>query len=668
MSSLTQENRYIAISDFSLGQDTFLLTGFEGSEHISDLFEFQITVISENLEVAADSIVGKNGTVTIQNDYNRAFNGFISSFSYGEVQAHGLREYRMTMVPWLWFLSKTNNHRIFQELNTKEIVSQVFEDLGFTDFDFRAAGGSKREYCVQHNETDLNFVSRLLEEEGIAYYFQHQDGMHKLILVDQKNAYDDCAETDLEYSNGDSPNEQITRWEHLYKFRKGQWSLADYNFKEPTKKLYSNTATTSTFAENNKFEHYEYGDFYDYTLGGDLVKIRMEAEEANINTVVGSSDCTTFYAGGKFKVDKHDSASEKGEYIAVSVYHRAYDTTYYADQSGDTGYTNNFICIPSDVHFRPLMIHKKPYMRGPQSAIVTGPSGDEIYVDEFGRIKVQFYWDRDGQNDENTTCYIRVMQAWAGAQWGASFIPRIGHEVIVDFMDGDPDRPIVTGTVYNGKNKPPFDTKTKSGIRTRSTKGGSPSNCNELIFDDKKDDELFFIHAEKNMTTEVENDELLSIEHDRTKHVMNNETSNIDNDRSKTVGNNQTESIGKDKTISVGENHTETIGKDANITVRKNIDISIGENHNENIAKNMSITVGKDLEESVSGKYTQSVTKEAVHKAKKIQLVAQDEISLKVGSASILMKKNGDITIKGKKINVKGSSDVIIKGSNIKEN
>ncbi len=666
--SITQEERYISISDFSLGTDTFLLTGFEGSEYISDLFEFNLEVISENLEVKPDSIVGKDATVTFNNEHGRTFHGFIRSFTYGEIKASNIRQYRLVMVPWLWFLTKTNNHKIFQEQNTKEIVSAVFQDAGFSDFDFRASGGKKREYCIQHNESDFHFVSRLLEEEGYAYYFEQKKGSHKLIIVDQKNAYDEFKETSLEYSQGDSPNAQISRWEHLYNFKKGQWSFADYNFKDPNKKLFSNTKTTSKFAKNSNYEHYEYPGMYDFASGNDLVKIRLDAEEASINMVSGASDCTTFYAGGKFKVDKHENSNELGEYIVVGIHHRAHDTTHLAGQQGSTGYVNNFTCIPASVHFRPDQIHKRPVMRGPQSAIVTGPSGEEIYVDDLGRIKVQFYWDRDGKNDQNTTCWIRVMQSWAGGQWGASFIPRIGHEVIVDFIDGDPDRPIITGTVYNGKNKPPFDSKTKSGIRTRSTKGGSASNCNELIFDDKKDAEQIFIHAEKNMDTEVENDETLTVDNDRTKHIKHDETSNIDNDRSKTVGNNQSESIGKDKSIRVGDNHTETIGKNATISIGKDISIDIGDNHTETIGKDMKVTVGKDLQETVNGKYTESVTKEYGLKAKSITMTADDQITLKTGSAKIVMKKNGDITISGKNINVKGSGNVVLKGSKVTAN
>lgn len=668
MGRLSQDNRFITITDFSLGEDTFLVTAFSGTEYVSGLFEFQIDLISENLEIKPDKIVGKSATVTLKNEQGRKFNGFIKSFSLGGMLEHDKRQYRMTMVPWLWFLSRTNNHRIFQEKNTKDIVTQIFQDLGFNDFDFRAAGGSPREYCVQHNESDLNFVSRLLEEEGIAYYFVHEDSKHKLVLVDQKNAYEDCGETDVTYHSGTMSVPHISSWEHVHQFKKGMWSLADYNFKEPTKKLDPQRKTNSKFANNNKFEHYEYPGLYDFTKGSDLVKIRLDAEEADRDVVNGQSDCSSFYAGGKFKLKEHPNAEEKGSYIIVGISHRAVDTYHFSGAQGSVEYSNEFACIPDSVHFRPALLHEKPYVPGPQSAIVTGPSGEEIYVDEFGRIKVQFYWDREGKNDENTTCYIRVMQVWAGAQWGASFIPRIGHEVIVTFLDGDPDRPIITGTVYNGKNKPPFDSKTKSGIRTRSTKKGGASNCNELIFDDKKGDEQIFIHAEKNMDTEVENDETLTVDHDRTKHIKHDEKYTIDNDRTKTIGNDQIEDIGRDKTTSVGKDHTESIGANMSITIDKNLSETVKADYTENVDKNKNSTIGKDLTEKVQGNHHEQVTKNYSVKAKKIQLTAQDEISIKVGSASILMKKNGDITIKGKKINVKGSSDIILKGSNIKEN
>ena len=644
MGQLTQEHRLISITDFSLGKDTFVITSLSGSEYISDLFEFELEVFSENLDVSADQIVGKAATVTIQNEHSRHFNGFIKSLTLGEINDHNQRVYRMTMVPWLWFLSKRTNCRIFQELNTKDIVSQVFSDLGFSDFEFKAAGGSVREYCVQFNETDLNFVSRLLEEDGIAYYFEHTSSKHKLVLVDQANAYQTVAETDLEYSNGTSPNVQITRWEHLHNFKKGQWTLNDYNFKEPTKDLKATANTNSTFSNNGQYEHYEYPGLYDSTLGKDIVKIRLEAEETLRDSAQGASDCSSFYAGGKFNLAKHDTASQQGMYTLVGVHHSVSDSSFYAGEEGQTEYSNQFVCIPSDIHFRPSPIHQKPLMKGPQSAVVVGPSGEEIYIDEHCRIKVQFIWDREGQMNENSTCFIRVMQSWAGNAWGSSFIPRIGHEVIVNFLDGDPDRPLVTGSVYNGKNKPVYPSKTQSGIKTRSTKGGTTDNFNELRFEDKKGSEQVYLHAEKDFDSHVENNQTLTVENDRIKTITNNETYDVGADRTKTIGGNQSETIQKDKSTVVNGEHTESI------------------------KKSMQISIDKDLSETVGGSYTETVSKDSKHTAKTITFEAKDQIVLKTGSAKIVMKKSGDITIQGKNINVKGSGNVVIKGTQVKVN
>lgn len=652
MGQITQEHRLISISDFSLGKDTFVITSLSGIEYISGLFEYELELYSDNHQITPEKIVGKSATVTIQNDHRRCFNGYISSFTFGEVGPHNYRRYRMTMVPWLWFLTRTQNCRIFQEKNTKQIVTEVFNSLGFTDFEFKASGGKSREYCVQYHESDFHFVSRLLEEDGIAYYFQHTDGQHKLILVDQLNAYEEVKETNLEYSKGNMPNTQIHQWEHFHKFKKGQWTLDDYNFKEPKKDLKTSTKSKSTFANNAKFEHYEYASLYDFSAGNELVKIRLEAEETLRDLVEGASDCSSFYAGGKFKLAKHDTAAERDNYILVSVRHHITDASFFSGQEGQPEYHNEFVCIPASIHFRPQPIHEKPLMKGPQSAIVVGPAGEEIYIDEHCRIKVQFYWDRQGKNDENSTCFIRVVQSWAGNQWGASFIPRIGHEVIVNFLDGDPDRPLVTGSVYNGWNKPVYSSKTQSGIKSRSTKGGTAQNYNEFRFEDKKGGEQVYLHAEKDFDTHVENDQSLTVEANRNKMVGKNETYEIKEDRNKTIGGNQTESIAKNMTFSVG----------------KNISIDIGENHTETVGKNMTITVDKDLQESVSGKYTEKVTKEYALSAKTITLQADDQITLKTGSASIIMKKNGDITISGKNINVKGSGNVVLKGSKVTSN
>ena len=335
-----------------------------------------------------------------------------------------------------------------------------------------------------------------------------------------------------------------------------------------------------------------------------------------------------------------------------------------------------------------MRLTPKPIVQGPQTAVVVGPGGEEIYSDKYGRVKVQFFWDREGKKNESSSCWVRVSQLWAGKQWGAIFIPRIGQEVMVEFMEGDPDHPIITGRVYNAEMMPPYAlpaNQTQSGIKSRSSKGASPDNFNEIRFEDKKGEEQLFIHAEKNQDIEVENDETHSVGHDRKKDIKNDETVSVGRDRSETVGNNETISIGKDRTENVEKNESITIGANRTESVGKNEDITIGENRTENVTKNEDITigesrkeqVGKDEDVSIGGARTLQVEKNnSVDVGKKFTLVAGDEISLTTGDASIVMKKNGDIQITGNKITINGSgkitvksdSDLIMKGSKITQN
>jgi type VI secretion system secreted protein VgrG len=375
----------------------------------------------------------------------------------------------------------------------------------------------KREYCVQFNESDLDFITRLLEEEGIAYYFAHDKGKHELVLVDQKNAYADCAEAKVVYSQGDRKDPHLFEWDHEYSFTTGKWSVTDYDFKKPTTSLMASAPTVVDLPGINQYEHYEYPGFYETASDGkNTVEARMTADEVPHDNVKGASNCLSFYAGGMFQLSEHESKSETGKYLLTSVTIRAKDDSYLSGEGSSQGYSNTVQCIPATVHFRPPVTRIKPIMRGPQTAVVVGNKGEEIHIDKYSRIKVQFYWDREGKLDANSTCYIRVAQAFAGNKWGSQFIPRIGQEVIINFLDGDPDRPIVTGSVYNADNMPPYPTKTQSGIKTHSTTKGGTSNFNELRFEDKKGAEEIFIQAEKDFKRLVKNDEEGKIEANHT--------------------------------------------------------------------------------------------------------------------------------------------------------
>ena len=642
----TQENRFISITT-PLAQDELLLASFEGNESISGLFEYEVDVLSTNPAIDPHDLIGEQVTLHIHNEQQRTFNGYVSQFTFGIVKSNGLRAYRLTVVPWLWFLSKTHNQRIFQNKNAQEILTQIFSQHGFNDYIINAKGGTRpREYCIQYGETDLHFISRLLEEEGIAYYFKQTPNTHILMIVDQKTAYEHCPEADVIYSPGNQATRQLNDWQHGYHFGTGVWAINDYNFKEPSKKLLVQTPTRAPFKGSERHEHYQYPGLHNHATGQETVAHRADAEEVYNNLAHGQGDCVSFHAGGLFNLQQHENSHENGTYLITRIHHSAHDNSYYINSGSDsdTGsdYHNRFDCIPEHITYRPPQTHTRPTMKGPQTAIATGPAGDEIHVDEHGRIKAQFHWDREGNNDENSSCYLRVAQTWAGNKWGASFTPRIGHEVIVDFLDGDPDRPLVTGSVYNGTNTPPYTVKTQSGIKTRSTKGGTADHYNELRFEDNKGTEQIYLHAEKDMDIEIEHNQTLTVDNDRTKTIKHDEHSSIGNDRHKQISHNQSETIGNNKTIEVGVDHTESIGK------------------------HMTLTLGGNLEENVQGHYNAQVTQQHTLQADSIDLNAYKQIRFTTGAASLTMNSNGEITLTGRNIYIAGQGKVAVRGGKVR--
>ncbi|OEU67352.1 MAG: hypothetical protein BA867_04205 [Desulfobacterales bacterium S5133MH16] len=714
----TQENRLFAI-DTPLGSDVLLLTDFRGDEGLSNLFSFEMKLLSKNHNISFKKIIGKNVTVFIDlaDGSRRYFNGLISRFS----QAGGDQPdreiqwayYTATMVPWFWLLTRTADSRIFQELSIPDIVEKIFSDHGFSDYKFRLHGSYEpRNYAVQYRETDFNFVSRLLEEEGIFYFFEHEENKHTLVLADSPAEHKPCpTQESARYRlTGGAWGEEdmISGLEVMKEIRAGKYSLSDFNFETPNTDL-EVTADSKRKLGPGEREIYDYpGEYPKRNQGDRLVNIRMEEEEARITTINGAGNCRAFTSGYRFRLLDYfrDDMNEK-EFVLVRVKHGANQegtyrsgTTTGADEA-ESSYENYFECIPHEVPFRPAQVTAKPVVEGVQTAIVVGPSGEEIYTDEHGRVKVQFHWDREGKNDENSSCWMRVSQLWAGAGWGAMWIPRIGHEVIVDFVEGDPDRPIITGRVYHGNNKPPYPLpaeKTKSTIKSDSSKGGGGSN--EFRFEDKKGEEEIFLHGQKDWTIAIENDKNQTVGNNETLAVGNNRDKTVGNDQSEAIGNNKSikvgtdhsEQIGSNKTMTIGANHTETIGASMKLNVGKNQTKTIAINCAETIgvAKELTIgaayqvTVGAAMNETVGaakaeeigasksvlvGKdLTEKVAKTYSHKAKKIILEAEDEITIKTGKAIINMKKSGDISIKGKKITVKGSGNVVIKGKKILEN
>ncbi|MCJ7540859.1 MAG: type VI secretion system tip protein VgrG, partial [Desulfobacterales bacterium] len=462
----TQENRLIAI-ETPLGKDVLLLSGFSGTEGISEPFSFELDFLSENHSIPFENIIGKNVTlsVVLADGDKRFFNGIISRFSAGGDDGGGRREYAFsiysaTMVPWFWLLTRTADSRIFQNLSVPDIIEKVFKEKGFLDYKMLVHGSyEKKVYCVQYRETDFNFVSRLLEQEGIYYFFKHEKKKHTLIMSDSPEEHKSCPKQKsarCDISAGAWQEEDvITGLDWMQEIRIGKYTVKDFNFEMPTTDLKVEVPAQHVLGPGER-EVYDYPAEYVKRVEGErLGNIRMQEEEAQITTINGSSVCRSFTSGYRFDLKgfNRDEMNEKA-YVLTSVHHDANEPVGASGDQSGASYTNSFTCIPFKIPYRPPRHTPKPMVEGVQTAIVVGPSGEEIYPDKHGRVKVQFHWDREGKRDENSSCWIRVSQVWAGAGWGAMCIPRIGHEVIVDFIEGDPDRPIITGRVYHGTNKP----------------------------------------------------------------------------------------------------------------------------------------------------------------------------------------------------------------------
>jgi type VI secretion system secreted protein VgrG len=682
-------------------------------EELGRLFTYELELTSSDPHLKAEDMLGQLMTVHIELGHGdtRHYNGYVTQFSLAGTSGN-YSAYRATLRPWLWLLTRTANCRIFQKMTVPAIIKQVFRDHGLTDFEEKLSGSYKaREFCVQYRETDFNFVSRLMEHEGIYYFFKHSASKHSLVLGDSHSAHEPSHSCpSLPYFPPDEHRsmtiEYVDHWHLSRQLKTGTFVSTDYDFERPQANLLAKLSSPNHHAKAD-FEVYDYpGDYALTKNGSDYVKIRLEELNSDYSRAEGGTNARGLTVGALLKLTEHPVEDLNKEYLVVSARHvlKTHDPETGSALEEDEVYRSTFTAMESSRPFRSARLAEKPVVHGPQTALVVGKAGEEIWTDNYGRIKVKFHWDRASKSDENSSCWVRVAQVWAGTQWGAMHIPRIGQEVIVDFLEGDPDSPIITGRVYNADNMPPYAlpaNQTQSGLISRSTKGANAANFNEIRFEDKKGSELLTIHAEKDETIEVEHDESINIGHDRTEEVGHDETVHIKHDRTVTVDNDETvtisgarsETVTKDETISISGSRTESVDKDESITITgkrsesvgKDETIEISGKRTESVGKDETITitgsrkedVGKDETISITGKRTQTVGKdEILQVGKKMLFDVADEITLKTGDATITMKKNGDITIKGKnltldgsgKINVKASGDVIIKGSKVTQN
>lgn len=532
MGFITQEKQLISL-DTVLGKDKLILTQLEGKEVISGLFSFYLQAFSSDLMITEASIVGTDITCCIHNgdSTDRFIHGYVSKFTRKQTWLTGVREYSLEVVPWFWFLTLSQDCRVFQNKNTLEICEVLFKQFGFSAYEIAVTNSyATREYCVQYNETTFQFISRLLEEEGIFYFFRHEQGKHTLILGDIVSKCSENTANDVSFFQGSFVPRHITEWEHSYSFCTGEFVHNDYDFTKPSVDLLTSTKTFVNLSNNNKYTTFHFpGHYNDKSQGNQLSRIRMEQYEQHYDIIQGESNVCQFYPGTLFKLTSKTLPSEEGSYWLTSVEHFAKDATHklYSGERETHVYENKFTCIPSSVSYRPIESIPKPRTHGLQIARVVGPSQEEIYTDKYGRIKVQFIWDRLGKGDENSSCWLRVAQGWAGQTWGAQYIPRVGHEVIVDFLDGNPNYPIVVGSLYNANNMPPYDlpnNQTQSGIKSHSTPKGESHECNEIRFEDKKGNEEFYVHAQKDFQRIVENNDALTVTGKQDISIKNDRT------------------------------------------------------------------------------------------------------------------------------------------------
>ena len=719
-----------------LDPGTLAFRSIVATEALGRCFDYRIEVTSTRSDLAANDLLGSSTTVELQTDGDpRYFHGLLAGIDYlGTVLDSST--YRFTVRPWLWFLSRNSNCRIFQNMTVPDILSKVFHDQGFADFDpsgLTADNYKPQPYTVQYRESDFNFVMRLMEREGIYYFFKHEEKKHTLVLVDSYITHTPPGGADsysLPYHQPDAHRdaliEYVGEWTYANSVEAGKYSLADFDFTKSRARLFTSSDNEPGYVHDDQ-EVYDYpGGFVERSVGEEYALVRLQERQQPLEHAAGVSNALELAVGYLFTLADHPRDDQNGDYLITAATHRGRGAELESSSDDQEVMKTTFSAIDATSQFRPAPSALRPTVRGPHTAIVVGPKGEEIWCDKYGRVKVQFHWDREGQNDENSSCWIRVAQIWAGANWGGIHIPRIGQEVIVDFLEGDPDRPIITGRVYNDANMPPYALpakQTQSGIKSRSSKKGGLPNANEIRFEDLKGSEEFFVQAEKDLDTVVKNNETRSVGVDRTVKIGNDDSLSVGKDRGAKVHSNdsiqvggdrsvkitgneatsiagnqslmvsggRTESVGGNDTVLVGATHsltaaaqavivgsrTKAVAGDESAKIGGDLSVSVGGDQSVTVSGDRSGSIGGDDKVDISGAQNVNVGDAgSLTVSKQLVIDAGDEIVIKAGDASITLKKNGDIVLKGNNltsdasgnINVKAASNVTLKGSKISQN
>ena len=697
-----------------------LLNRFDGTESLSSDFTYTLELISDDARVELKDVMGKMVTVELKRASGgpRYFNGHVFDFSLLRTDG-GLAYYGMTLRPWTAFLQRRQNNTIFHEKTTRQALEKIFGDYAEQKAEFRTAGGKTHTFRVQWDETDYNYLHRRMEEEGWFYWYEHSRNSHTLIIHDDSRLAPDIDDGPIVRFHNDSTvleHDSITDWSPVRRVVSGKVSLSSFDFKQP-KPMHASTETHNRQGQVKDHEIYKYSGafgFVDLGQGNRLATRQMEEIELLGKEFLLGGNCRQLQPGrcfelsGHFEHNKKDAADRR--FLILETLHHG-DNNYLQEVGGEAVYHNRATVIRKLIPFRAGVGHnsQQPKIYGIQSAIVVGPPGEEIYSDKYGRVKVQFHWDREGKYDDKSSCWVRVASTWAGSNFGAMSVPRIGQEVLVQWLDGNPDLPIITGRVYNEANMPPWElpgNQTQTGILSRSSKGGGYENANAIRFEDKKGEEQLWLHAEKDQLTEVEHDEdkwvgndrRKTIDRDETNHIKRDRTETVDHDETITVHNNRTERVDHDEKISIGDNRTEDVGIDERVDIGRNQNLSVGDNRSRTVGNNESVDIGSNQSVTVGSSKTETVAiakaltigagyavtvggamntavglmqfeevglSKTVMVGNKFSITAGDELEITVGKANLVMRSDGTVLINGTKFDFSASGPVQINGKDV---
>lgn len=628
---LVQEQR-IAKLTTPLGQDVLAVTRFHVSEGLSELFDIAVDALSENEDIDFDTLIGQSCTITQQtfDGVKRAFNGVLVSAEWNgrHDETHA---YRLTLRPWLWLLGHVSDCRIYHDKNANDIIRDVFSRRGFSDFRFATTCDYPSiEYVVQYRETDLNFVCRIMERFGIYFFFEHSDGQHVLVMADAKSSHaptPDLASVKYQPQQGQSrhDSQRIEVWTSARQFRTGKVTLNDYNFKTPTANMIAEKAKPGQYLHGS-LEYYDYPGHYPAAGEGvDRATAQIEAEQAQDHRRFGTGVAVSLTPGGLVQLEGHPRAPENKQYLVLRCMHNFEGEAFRSGGGGGGTYSGAYEFMPADSMFRAPNVTPRPIVHGPQTAFVTGEQGEEIDVDTYGRILVRFHWDRD----KGQSCRVRVAQVWSGKNWGGQVIPRIGQEVVVEFLEGDPDQPLVTGAVYNADNVLPYalpDNKTMAGVKSNSTKGGG--GYNEFVFEDKKGSEFIRMHGERDHEVVIRNTESITIGEtfataagspSRTHLLVNGDDVltvqagnqqisigakqelTVTTDRKKSVGGKEEIAVQMDRKATIGMNDQVDVGQSQKISAGMDVEVAAGQSHKTTAGLNVEVTAGLSIKLRASG-------------------------------------------------------------------